>query len=108
MSHFAISHFVNFRAHLQKKNCEIFAMVKDRKTGKVTMTGDMNAAYDHLCEVQKNKRRTSRDWVPVAPVPELPMPFDRLVLDQPKLRTYASSLLRHFMEKKQKLGKVNC
>ena len=106
MAFFNLPHFVNFRAHMLKKNCEVFAIVKDKTTGQVTMTGDSKAAFSHLSEVEKREKRTSRDWVPIESPPQLPMAFSNLLQYQQKVRTYASALLRYFMDKKQKLGKV--
>ena len=107
MSHFDSNHFLNFRESLKRKNCEVFVLVMNKGTGEITMSGNLELAFNHLTETKRAEKRNSREWVPNKPIPKPPKPFEDLVQDQNCLRKYASDLLGFFKDKKQKLGQVS-
>ena len=107
MSHFNNANFANFREDMRKQNCEVFTIVRNKGTGEISMTGNNKMAMECLSDAARVERRCSRQWVPDKPFPEPPVHFEQLAVDQKGLRGYASTLLRHFLENKQKIGQVS-
>ena len=106
MSLFLNSKFINFREFATRKY-DLFSLAKDRQTGEIFITGNSQLALDHLKNMEKVKQRSSREWLPRAPQPDLPMPFAELVGAPAKLRQFSSLLLHHFLQSKLKLGRIN-
>ena len=100
--------FKNFHQYVTAFGGSLCAGVLDRN-GKFHVVGDRNMMLTNLQAMAITDKRRSMDWVPKdRSMPKLPMPLNELLLteNQNKMKQCASSIVHHFMDSTQQLGKV--
>ena len=106
MAHLLTASFVGFKKFLHSKKLDHFLIVRDPSTGEVTTSGSCDIASQYLSEKHKSERLHSGDWLPEKDIKGLPVPFSILLDNSAGIRSYASTVVQHFLEPKQRLDQV--
>ena len=104
---FSSDQFANWERTVTEGGGSVCVGVLD-SNGKFHVAGDKEMMSKELNKINTASRRSSMDWVPIDPLPKLPMPLPELFNSENrnKIKKTASAFIHHFLEENQHLGKV--